>query len=144
MRRILAGSLMIALALSLPAGAADKNPSRNAPDLTAVRAKIKAKDFNGAINDLYFLTDNYIHADVYNLLGFSHRKIGDYANAKIWYEKALDLDPDHKGAFEYYGELWVETGEPAKARVLLARLVKLCPKGCEEREDLEKALAKKP
>jgi hypothetical protein len=31
-----------------------------------------------------------------------------------------------------------------KAREQLAELVRLCPGGCEEREDLEKAIAAKP
>ncbi|RTL71245.1 MAG: tetratricopeptide repeat protein, partial [Hyphomicrobiales bacterium] len=61
--------------------------------------------------------------------------------AYTFYRKALDFDPDHKGALEYLGELYVETGDLPKARENLARLEKLCPSGCEEREDLEKAIA---
>jgi protein involved in temperature-dependent protein secretion len=45
------------------------------------------------------------------------------------------------GAREYLGELYVETGDLSKAREQLVVLTKLCPQGCEEREDLEKALA---
>jgi cytochrome c-type biogenesis protein CcmH/NrfG len=44
-------------------------------------------------------------------------------------------------AREYLGELYVETGETAKAREHLGLLQKLCPQGCEELEDLEKAIA---
>ncbi len=61
--------------------------------------------------------------------------------AATFYAKALDFDPNHKGALEYQGELFVELGQIDKAKANLARLVRLCPQGCEEREDLEKAIA---
>ena len=84
------------------------------------------------------------HADVYNLLGFSLRKSGDPKTAFTYYKKALDFDPNHKGALEYLGELYVETGQLAKAQEHVAALKKLCPQGCEELEDLEKAVAQAP
>src|SRR5215470_2104884 len=132
-----------ALAFTSPAAfAVDTVVSKEAPDLTAVRAKIKAKDFKSALVDLNIMIDKGVqHADVYNLLGFSLRKTGDYTKALTFYKKALDFDAEHKGAHEYLGELYVETGQMPKAREHLAILEKLCPKGCEEREDLEKAIA---
>ena len=132
-----------AMTLALPAAlAVDTAVSKEAPDLSAVRAKIKAKDFKSALVDLNAMVDqNVQHADVYNLLGFSLRKTGDYAKALTFYKKALDFDAGHKGAHEYLGELYAETGQLAKAREQLAALEKLCPQGCEEREDLEKAIA---
>jgi Flp pilus assembly protein TadD len=137
-------ALMLATACAIaPAMAVDTVISRDAPDLTSVRASIKAKDFQAALVELRKLADKHEHADVYNLLGFSLRKTGDYKNALTFYKKALDYDPNHKGAHEYLGELYVETNDMAKAREHLAILVKLCPQGCEEREDLEKAIAEK-
>ena len=56
------------------------------------------------------------HADVYSLLGFSLRKTGDLKQAFTFYGKALDFDPQHKGALEYLGELYVETGQIEKAQ----------------------------
>ena len=107
-----------------------------------VRANIKAKDFKAALAELNGIIDrNVQHADVYNLLGFSLRKTGDYAKALTFYKKALDFDANHKSAHEYLGELYVETGQLAKAREHLAILERLCPQGCEEREDLAKAIA---
>jgi len=47
----------------------------------------------------------------------------------------------HKGALEYLGELYVETGQIDKARENVAQLKKLCPSGCEELADLEKTIA---
>ena len=58
-----------------------------------------------------------------------------------FYLKALKINPKHKGAHEYLGELYVETGQLAKAREMLADLEKLCGNtSCEEYEDLEKAI----
>jgi tetratricopeptide (TPR) repeat protein len=128
--------------LASPARAVDTPTTRDAPDLTEARAKIKAKDFKSALVDLTGMIDKGVqHADVYNLLGFSLRKTGDYTRALTFYLKALDFDPEHKGAHEYLGELYVETNRLPKAKEHLAILERLCPQGCEEREDLEKAIA---
>ncbi len=117
-------------------------PSASAPDLTAIRAKVKAKDFKPAVVELTALVDSgIVHPDVYSLLGFSYRKSGDRTNGALFYRKALDLDPWHKGALEYQGEMFVEMGDIPKAKANLAKLVQLCPSGCEEREDLEKDIA---
>jgi Flp pilus assembly protein TadD len=145
---IVALALAAALAATLPVGstgpayAVDNTVSRTAPDLADVRAMIKAKDYAGALVRLTKLADTVQHADVYNLMGFAYRKSGDYAKASTFYLKALDFEPDHKGALEYQGELFLETGQMAKAQANLARLVALCPQGCEEREDLAEAIAK--
>jgi tetratricopeptide (TPR) repeat protein len=134
-------TMAVGLGGLLPAYAVDTLSKPEAPDLTAVRAKIKAKEFAAARDDLFKIANTNEHADVFNLLGFSLRKSGDYKNALTYYKKALDYDANHKGAHEYLGELYIETNQIAKAREHLAILVKLCPQGCEEREDLEKALA---
>jgi tetratricopeptide (TPR) repeat protein len=126
------------------ARAVDVVTSRDAPDLTSVRAKIKAKDFKAAIAELTPMLETHQHADVYNLLGFSLRKTGDAKQAYTFYRKALEFDPEHKGALEYLGELYVETGQIDKARENVALLKKLCPTGCEELADLEQAIATAP
>ena len=139
----LAGASASAIIGSSPAVAVDNMNSKDAPDLTSVRAKIKAADFQGALAELKVLADANQHADVYSLMGFSLRKVGDYPTALTFYKKALDFDADHKGAREYLGELYVDMGDLPKAREQLAVLTRLCPQGCEEREDLEKLLATK-
>jgi tetratricopeptide (TPR) repeat protein len=101
---------------------------------------IKAKDFAAARDQLYKLAEKHEHADVYNLLGFSLRKSGDPGRALSFYKKALDYDANHKGAHEYLGELYVETKQPDKAKEHLAILTRLCPSGCEERDDLTKTM----
>jgi Flp pilus assembly protein TadD len=129
--------------LPVPAYAVDNMSSDDAPDLASVRAKIKAKDYAAALSELRDLAEDTQQADVYNLLGFTLRKTGDFKTSLTYYTKALELQPDHKAAREYLGELYVETGEMEKAKQQLAILEKLCPGGCEEREDLQHAISAK-
>ena len=128
---------------ALPAFAVDNMESTEAPDLTSVRAKIDAKDYAGALAELRGLDEDNQQADVYNLMGYTLRKTGDYRTSLTYYTKALELQPDHKAAREYLGELYVETGEMAKAEEQVSSLKQLCPSGCEELEDLQNAIAAK-
>lgn len=137
--------IALALTLSVPAFAVDTSTSKDAPDLAAPREKILKKDFKGAIADLTSMVDKGTqHADLYNLLGYSYRKNGELTTASTWYRKALEFDPNHKGALEYLGELYVQIGDVTKAKDHVVRLEKLCPSGCEELEDLRKAIASAP
>ncbi len=141
-------AIVASLALSQPldlqsAHAVDNMETSGEIDLTSVRAKIKAQDYTAALAELRDLAEDNQNADVYNLLGFTLRKTGDYTTSLSYYTKALDLQPDHKAAREYLGELFVETGHIDKAKEQLAVLTKLCPAGCDERSDLEKAIADK-
>ena len=129
--------------VSAPAHAVDNMSSTDAPDLTSVRAKIAAKNYAAALAELRDLAEDTQQADVYNLLGFTLRKTGDFKTSLTYYTKALELQPDHKAAREYLGELFVETGNMDKAREQLDALAKLCPGGCEEREDLQKVISAK-
>jgi Flp pilus assembly protein TadD len=141
---VIAPTVIASLLFAIPSFAVDNVISKDAPDLTSPRAKIKAKDFKAAIDELSPLLATHQHADVYNLLGFSYRKSGNLTWAATYYAKALDFDANHKGALEYQGEMFVELGQLEKAEANLAKLVALCPSGCEEREDLEKAIAAAP
>lgn len=142
-------TLLLLLAGLAPATAVDPvereeraEAARSSPDLTAIRAKVKAKakDWIGAERDLRALAGLDKRADALNLLAFSLRNQGDHEAAFTYYFKALALDPDHKGAREYLGELYVKTGDMDKAREQLAHLQRLCPQGCEELDDLTKAI----
>lgn len=143
MLRLTLRALVVAASLlsATGANAIDSIVLNDAPDLTSPRAKIKAKDYAGAIAELTPLLQTRQNADIYNLLGFSYRKSGSMEQAATFYAKALDFDANHKGALEYQGEMFVELGQIEKAQANLVRLAKLCPDGCEEREDLAKAIA---
>jgi cytochrome c-type biogenesis protein CcmH/NrfG len=140
---IVAGLLLAQPLVLQAAHAVDNMETSGDVDLASVRAKIKAKDYKAALAELRDLAEDTQNADIYNLLGFTLRKTGDYTTSLSYYNKALDLQPDHKAAREYLGELYVETGHMDKAKEQLAALTKLCPAGCEEREDLERAIANK-
>ena len=79
-------------------------------------------------------------ADIHNLLGFSYRKSGKLAEAATYYEKALILDPKHKGALEYQGELFLMIGDKMAAEKNLEKLEKICWLGCDELDDLRAAI----
>ena len=68
-----------------------------------------------------------------NYLGFTHRKVGDYENAEIYYSMGLELDPKHVGINEYMGELFVVTNRLDKAKERLA-VLKDC--NCKEYDEL--------
>ena len=87
------------------------------------------------------IKDEPKNADAWNLKGFSHRKIGEYDASHQAYETALTLDPKHKQAMEYMGELFLTLDQLDEAEALLARLKKACSYNCKYRDMLAKAIA---
>ncbi len=80
------------------------------------------------------------NADAHNYMGFAHRKKGDLKRAARSYGIALRIDSNHKGALEYQGEMFLKMNDLKSARANLAKLVRLCPSGCKERAELERAI----
>lgn len=76
------------------------------------------------------------HPDILTYLGFANRKLKRFDVAESYYRAALAVAPDHRGAIEYYGELMVERGDLAGARIKLAALDAQCRFGCAEAEEL--------
>lgn len=135
----------LALGLVLAGGGAlgaggGESKSKN-QDLAAGAKLIESGNYADAIAPLQKAAaaepDN---ADVQNLLGYSHRKLGDSAAALGFYQKALDLKPKHRGANEYLGELYLEMGELKKAEQRLDVLDGACFFGCDEYTDLKNAI----
>jgi tetratricopeptide (TPR) repeat protein len=141
-RLLAAGALLLAATRGF---ANDSGPSpAAAPDkLASVRAQIAARNWSAAIAELKRINDTG-DADWNNLMGYSLRKspTPDLAGAERFYDQALRIDPRHRGALEYSGELYLMTGELAKAEQRLATLDKLCTFGCEEFSELKKAIAR--
>jgi Flp pilus assembly protein TadD len=81
------------------------------------------------------------HPDILTYEGYAWRKKGDFAKAEQYYRQALEVDPDHIGTIEYYGELKVATGDTAGAKKMLARLDTLCTYGCADAEELRRWIA---
>lgn len=112
------------------------------PALLQAKALVDAQKFAEALPLLKGVVErDPKSADGYNLLGFSHRKLGDQQTALVLYQKALDLDPSHRGANEYMGELFLEMGDLARAEARLDKLDSACFFGCEEYTDLKQAIA---
>ena len=139
-RILITGALL--LATSAFAAGASSEPERSPDKLDGVRAQIAAKNFPGAIDELKRVNDTG-DADWNNLMGYSLRKgpTPDFAGAEKFYNEALRIDPRHRGALEYSGELYLQTGDLARAEQRLAVLDKACRFGCSEYSDLKKAIA---
>ena len=102
---------------------------------------VKAGDFQRALALLQKVVQaEPRNADAWNYVGFSHRKLKQFDQSLAAYQKALAIDPEHRGANEYLGELYLMTGELGKAKERLAKLQSVCPRGCEEYDDLRKAI----
>ncbi len=82
-------------------------------------------------------------ADIYNYLGFTHRKLGKMEKAAFYYNKALEINPKHKGALEYQGEMYLTLNQIGKAEENLKKLDKICFLGCTEFDKLKKSIMDK-
>jgi len=125
--------------------AADTGPSPTeaADPLAPARARIAEKKWGAAVDELKRVNASS-SADWNNLMGYSLRKgaTPDLAGAARFYDAALRIDPKHRGALEYSGELFLMTGELPKAEARLATLGAACAMKCEEYDDLKQAVAR--
>jgi len=77
-------------------------------------------------------------AEVANYIGYANRKLGNYDLAKVWYEKALAIDPAHVRTWQYYGMWHVEQGNMLKAADFLEKIRLICGgTACQEYQDLK-------
>ena len=141
LRSILALALCLTLgagqALAITGGGDDSESARNPDYLQAVEL-FEAGDYAAAIPLLQkSLAADPSNADAYNLLGFSHRRLGQVEAALAHYGKALALEPEHRGANEYLGELYLELGHLDAARERLDVLDDACIFGCPEYRELK-------
>ena len=112
--------------------------------LSEADALIKQKNFTAALNLLKQADSTYANnADVNNLLGFSSRNLKQFSASARYYQKALRINPNHLGALEYQGELFLQTKKVSAAKKNLAKLKQLCGVNCEEYLDLKKAIGRK-
>ena len=80
-------------------------------------------------------------ADAQNYLGYASRKSGNLQAAFTHYNKALALNPKHRGAHEYIGEAYLMSDNLPKAEEHLKVLDGLCTFSCEEYRDLKSSIA---
>lgn len=135
--------LVLTLAIS-PVFAADTTPSTvttTTDSLATARNLIAEEKWQDAIGELKRVNESS-SADWNNLMGYSLRKARtpDLDAAERYYSEALRIDPNHRGALEYSGELYLMKGDLAKAEQRLTALDKACFLPCEEHRDLKKAV----
>ncbi len=123
--------------------AADTAPTSTAvaDPLVQARAHIAARRWPAALAELQRL-NAVASADWHNLMGYCLRKgeTPDLVGAGRHYREALRIDPVHRGALEYSGELALMLNDLPAAEQTLARLDKVCTFGCEEYTDLKQAV----
>jgi Flp pilus assembly protein TadD len=143
-RTLLVAALFIATPATFAADTSGSNSSTQtaAPDvLVTARQQISAKLWPQALAELKRVNDTS-SADWNNLMGYSLRKSSppDLDGSEKFYNEALRIDPKHKGALEYSGELYLMKGDLPTAEKRLAALSKACTFGCDEYTDLKKAV----
>jgi len=141
----LLAALLLAITTVNAVHAADAAPApaAAADPLATARALIADNKWAAAIDELKRV-DAKDNADWNNLMGYSHRKAKtpDYAAAERYYDAALALNPKHRGALEYSGELFLMIGDLPRAEQRLAVLDKACFLPCSEYTDLKNAITK--
>lgn len=140
-------TVVVGLAVAAPparaaGGAAPVEPSSADRDYVQARRAIDARRWAEAVTLLEKAASRQSsNADVYNLLGYAERQRGNLDAAFAHYEKALRLNPRHRGAHEYVGEAYLQVGDLPKAREHLAALERLCSSRCEEYRELREKVA---
>src|ERR1051326_5454701 len=78
-------------------------PKKNEnPNVTAGRNAIEAKDYKAAVGHLTKAVQEVPKdADAQSMLGYAHRKLGNFEKSRNAYQAALKLDPKHRSAREY-------------------------------------------
>ena len=112
-------------------------------NIVAARKAIDAKDFKTAVGYLTkAVQEEPKNADAHTMLAYSYRKVGTFDKSMEHYQTALKIEPSHRSAQEYLGELYLDMNQPENAEKQLATLKKACPMfgKCEEFEDLKKAI----
>ena len=149
--------LLLLLTLSALAVMSDSESPRQAPndpEYAAGLAAFQRADWQSVLDTMTrVVARRPWDDDAYTLMGFAARKLGNYRQALVHYQKALELNPHHRGAMEYLGEAYLEMGCAAQARELLARLEAACQRlmsdaakpdwkaGCQEWTELHTAIA---
>ncbi len=100
------------------------------------RALILAQRYEEGIAAMHTLGHDE-HPDVANYIGYAYRKMGDFADSRIWYEKALSADPLHVRTWSYYGMWQMEQGRPDLAMAYLDKVEAICGnRTCKEYREL--------
>ena len=135
-------AILIASLGAMPSAIADptdEDPSGLSadPDVVSGKKAIEEKRWAAAVKALSSAAlRDARNADIQNYLGYAYRNIGEMDKAFAHYERALKLNPRHRGAHEYAGEAYLKVNKPALALKHLNALQAICVLPCEELDDL--------
>ena len=133
---ILMFSLSFAVTSALAMGGDDDGPS-----IKQYETLIEQEKYQEAIDGLNeALAEDADSADLLNLVAYSHRQLKRYDIALNYYLKALEIDPDHRGANEYLGELYLHLGQLDKALERRKVIDADCLFSCKELKALDAAI----
>jgi tetratricopeptide (TPR) repeat protein len=153
---VLLGAIVVSLADGTAIAVMSGDESERAPpsddDYAKGKAAFDREDWPEVIDHMTkVIARRPWHDDAHNLMGFAYRKLGDYDKALEAYDRALELNPHHRGALEYLGEAYLELDRPGLAKDMLDRLAAECQRiavgvagggwqsGCEEWQELNEA-----
>ncbi|PPR64962.1 MAG: hypothetical protein CFH10_00079 [Alphaproteobacteria bacterium MarineAlpha4_Bin2] len=139
---VLAIGMLAYSGIAYAAGSSDEPKAKDVAEMAEARKLVKAERYQEAILVLdKVMAQQPKNADVLNLLAYSQRKSNDLQASLSNYKEALAIDPSHKDAHEYIGELYLRMGDLASAQKHLKRLDSLCLLGCEQLDELKAAIA---
>jgi Flp pilus assembly protein TadD len=154
-RSVVLGALLAATASTPGMAVMGGGKSEQAPagdEYAEGKAAFEREDWRAVIDHMTrAIEERPWDDDAHNLLGFAYRKLGDYDRAFEEYDRALALNPHHRGALEYLGEAYLELDRPELAKDMLDRLTAECRQiatsaagdswqaDCEEWQDLNEA-----
>jgi tetratricopeptide (TPR) repeat protein len=167
---MVSGALVSVPVIRTAYASGDDNPSAPASDSSKkATKKTKKNDKSSSLNDSRFVAGYHTayatiydrhdyaaaidqlkalghddNAAVANLIGYSYRKLGDYKVSQIWYERALQADPNHVKTWQYYGLWQLEQGNREQAEYHLNKLASLAGTDSPEYKSLADALQQPP
>jgi tetratricopeptide (TPR) repeat protein len=105
--------------------------TKKGAELRALEAEVR-KGFNSARERFRAaLEADPNMKEAWNMVGYTSRRLGDYEESLIAYERALALAPDYPEAIEYRAELFVLTGRFDEVKDAYASLQKSSPSYAE-------------
>lgn len=143
--RTVVAAALFAVGAAAPAIAADTDSTpivQENRDYAAGRRAVERKNWPEAVERFRkAVVAEPDNADAHNMLGYALRWSGQMDQALASYERALQLDPRHRGALQYSGIAYIRAGRTDRAEANLAKLKDLCGVNCAEYRELAKALA---
>jgi tetratricopeptide (TPR) repeat protein len=141
-KSILFAALCMVLAGQAWAAGSDDGPESPPTSYDLGVKEVKAGNYAAALPLLEkAVEENAKNANAWNYIGYSQRKLKRFEPAMTAYQKALAIEPNHRGANEYIGELYLQKGDLVKAKERLKVLDSACFFGCEEYDELKAAIA---